>query len=890
MRIRTRLAAAMVGAAVTAGGGAAWAAEPGAAAASSNDAVVILDHNSLWRNFRVSGSTAVRTADGKLVPMDVSWYWGGLSAKPAQTTTHSPLPPADWAGPEFDDGHWPRVRLPYGLQVISGANPRSFATMAYSPCLVVLRGRFEVKDVSLVQSCRLSLGYFGGAVVYVNGNEVARGHVSGDKPGLDALAEDYPLEAFTTPEGKLLMSGDAKNADRLALRERKLSDVNIPAGLLRKGVNVLAVEVHAAPVNNVVFPGGGPYGIGYTGAGWPPVGPVNLKLTISPASAATPHVLRPAGLQIWNCASYDTVTAFDCGDPAEPLRPVSIVAARNGVFSGRFVVGSDQPIKGLGVTASDLVRAKGGGKIPATAVRVRYAQQAVPGKTWISGDRFDSLLDVLPAEIGVFKSVAPAEKFYLQSVDRKEVTGGALAPVWLTVRVPKDAAPGAYEGTLRVAAEGLPPVEIPVRVGVSEWIVPDPKNFRVANFAYHASDAVAQHYGVPLWSDRHFELMGQSLALLAEINSRQAIVNLAVSFYGGNKGDFSNSNAESMIRWIRQPDGSFKYDCTILDRYLDLVARIMDKPALVRVNCWGESRKAEGKLSGGEFPVTVFDPATGKLDTLAQPTPGTEEGYTFWKPVLDVVRKKMEARGWWDVTALGWNSYCYPPIPEVVGMAKRIWPDGVWSYTAHNGTMGAAFGTTEKGVAMPVRYADCVWNSGQDRPRGYRALLKPRPSVFCFTYRGCFRDYSPLADMRRVAEDEVMSGHDGVSDFGADLFPVPREKGKGFYCLGNGRGTGGPDCSTRALLAPGPDGAVATERFEMLREGVELAEAILFIQRAIEEKKIAGDLEQRANRYLDERGEAFMRGWFGAWYMQLAQDERLLSLAGEVAAAMGNNK
>jgi len=72
----------------------------------------------------------------------------------------------------------------------------------------------------------------------------------------------------------------------------------------------------------------------------------------------------------------------------------------------------------------------------------------------------------------------------------------------------------------------------------------------------------------------------------------------------------------------------------------------------------------------------------------------------------------------------------------------------------------------------------------------------------------------------------------------------------------------------------------------MFREGTELAETILFIQRALDAKKLSADLEQRANRYLDERGTAFINGWFGVRYMQAEQDEKLLALAGEVARAM----
>jgi hypothetical protein len=141
-----------------------------------------------------------------------------------------------------------------------------------------------------------------------------------------------------------------------------------------------------------------------------------------------------------------------------------------------------------------------------------------------------------------------------------------------------------------------------------------------------------------------------------------------------------------------------------------------------------------------------------------------------------------------------------------------------------------------------------------------------------------------LTILRDIDEEEIMSGHDGVSDFGADLFPVKMGNDRRYYCLGNGRGTGGPNDSTRMLLAPGPDGAIATERFEMFREGAELSEAILSIERALQEKKISGDLEQRAGRCLDERAEAFLRNWADG---RLERDEKLLALAGEVAAQLG---
>ena len=438
---------------------------------------------------------------------------------------------------------------------------------------------------------------------------------------------------------------------------------------------------------------------------------------------------------------------------------------------------------------------------------------------------------------------------------------------------------------------------VPLVVTVNDWRLPDPKDFRQHHLIYLSTDSVAKHYGVPLWSDKHFELMAKSLSLMAEVNAREIPATLAINFHSDNKGDISNE--ESLVRWIKQPDGAYKYDFTVFDKYLDLVAKHLGKPMPLRVSCWGEAGKKDGQVvQKAAWPTSVsrLDPVTGKTEPMAMPVPGTEESFAFWKPVLDEVRKKVEARGWWDVTALGHNSYCWGPLPEVVSVAKKIWPDGVWSYIAHNGTLGASFPAAEKGVGMPVKFSVCVWTEGGLRPRGCRDLFKPRSSLWCDTARNRHWDWSPLIQLRNLPEEIINRGMDGLGDFGADLFPVRKDSGKGFYMLGNGRGTGGPGAATHSLLAPGPDGAIATERFECFREGMELGEALLYLEQALLDKKAGGELAQKVNRYLDERGEVFTRYWYerGGQFIsrwspaaQVERDAQLLELCAEVAKASG---
>ena len=94
-------------------------------------------------------------------------------------------------------------------------------------------------------------------------------------------------------------------------------------------------------------------------------------MSAAPADGIVPSVARPQGFQVWNASVVACDYDMDWGDPAEKLQPIEIVAARNGVFSGKVVAGSTKPIAGLKATAGDL---KGPGTIAASQVEIRYGQ------------------------------------------------------------------------------------------------------------------------------------------------------------------------------------------------------------------------------------------------------------------------------------------------------------------------------------------------------------------------------------------------------------------------------------------------------------------------------------------------------------------------------------
>jgi hypothetical protein len=645
---------------------------------------------------------------------------------------------------------------------------------------------------------------------------------------------------------------------------------------------------------------------------------VSLAIVIVVTAAAAPAApagenggvlrLSPGGVQLWNPGYWETVTVGRfSGDNSAGLKPVVICGARNGTFSGCVVATSSGPIRGLRAQASDLV-AEGGAKIPASALLVRYARLALPGDSWNGVGRFDALLEKPPAE-------APPPQFseygtYL--VKKWTRQGGkpvATQPVWVTVKVPKDAKPGRYTGTLAVQAQGLSPVRVPLTVEVAGWTVPDPEDFTVRNLARVSWEEEARFYNVPLWSDKHLELAGRTMELMNAIGSQQLDIELAEHCK-------HRDNSESMVLWVGRPGGPWKYDFSAVEKVFDLCAEKYGRPCPLRVNLWwyefkannAQSFKSKGNRAG---KVTTLDPSTGKKGQLNEPPLGGPENVAFWRPVMTELRKRIEKRGWWKFAAVGDARYAGSCDAPCVDTIHAIWPDAVWAATQH-GTTRTFVGTDKARVKMPVAYGETVWAKGKLEPYlqwvagGAPAVkvvaLKPATTgVNCTYLRNKHHDKDPIWVHRVMAEEIVMRAHHGVGPLGGNLWPINRDN-RGRYTNVAENCHLGPGCSTKGLVAPGPEGAVASERYEAFREGVQVAEAMLVLVRGLAGGRLDGALAKRAREILAERAKKWREAGGGSgkgggpnkWdFAKLAdgaadRDARLFRTAAEVAAKLGN--
>jgi Glycoside hydrolase 123, catalytic domain/Glycoside hydrolase 123, N-terminal domain len=917
---------------------AAPAAGQQATGSAEGTSTVVLDTAGFWRMHHTLAPPVIQFADG-VRPILPKWKWlRGQTAAPA----------AAWQGVDFDDSVWLR-------------GPGRMAARTPFLSRLCMRGTFRVTDPAKVEGLSLSMAYRGGAIVYLNGKEIARSHVLGGSDSKNALAENYPVEAFTPDRdwgSRRSSRQKPESASLRNMRTRTLGNVAIASDRLRKGINVLALEIVRAPYHVILdekkraWARTHIYTMAFNTCEFG-----RVQLTAPKAEGLVSNAARLPGLKVWNSSVLAADFDLDFGGQVEPLKPIHLVAARNGAFSGKVVVGSTEPIRGLKATPGNL-RGADGAMIPASAVRIRY------GLPWGSergaylgrgGAYFGvttehtrylrppSLLGALadkPLEEFPVREKKPGRYDLKTPGQATDPVFGAVVPIWVTVQVPRDARPGLYKGEVTIEAQGAKPVAVAVQMDVADWTLPDSRDFRTWVELVQSPDTLAMEYGVDRWSDKHFELIAQSMRFLRGVGCD--VVYLPVI------AETNLGNAESMVRWIKGPDGKYTFDFSVMDRYLDVATANMGKPEVVCFPIWDiylggndgfkdeyshnqRYVKARSTFAGKGPLVTILDPATGKTKTENVPIYSDAKMKDVWTSLFRELRRRMKKRGLEDAMMLGLMSDDWPTKAENA-FYKEVSGDLPWVSHSHMGipttgkisygSGGVPGGRRTLDVSyMKVGYHSAVMADNMadnDPPTGSHYGWKRADLV---AYQPRYEAGQSASRWRHLLELNVTGKQRGVARGGADFWSVVKDR------AGRRRGRVSaiyPHSLWRnldlvwSLLAPGPEGPVATHFFEAFREGIQECEARIVIERALTDevlrRKLGDPLAERCQAFLIERTHIMLKACTNlqlslsdigssplvrqgsmaghAWFVGSRWQERskkLYTLAGEVARKLAGN-
>lgn len=742
-----------------------------------------------------------------------------------QPPAYTASPPGDWREADFDDSAWGR----YGSDLIETIGGYGYEQSA-DTALICLRTRFGVTDPARVRDLQLALEYRGGVAVYVNGQEIARQHLPEGSLEAETPADEYPPAALLDSAGQALYRMDRpadENLERYEQRIRKLT-VTVPSAALRKGANVLALEIRAAPSDRI------PRG---KNTEWSTAGLCGVSLSSASGEGIVPYAQAAKGVTFWNASPLETVAAsprerqwgflwwgitvtpvgLTRGNPFDPLRPIRMVGPRGGTCSGQVVVSAAGGLSGLKATISPLKHSRSSAVLPPELVRVCYAMQEENG-------------------------------YFCDALMPQPIDGAAVQPVWVLVDIPRQQAPGWYVGTLMVSAAGQT-ANVPVQVLVAGWTVPDPKDNATLVSMYQSPDTLALHYGVEPWSDRHFALIERSLNLMAKLGNDVLLVPVILDNYLGHQ--------TGLVRWVRKGSG-YEPEFSALERYLDLHIAAFGTPKIVTLSVWKHGFGCRSWFRGMHSDmvepcmVTEFDPATGKMAPMEAPHFGRPGSEQFWKPMIEGVRRIIKQRGVDDRFLLLGEAFDSRPLEPTVEFFQRIAPGMRWQVYAHwvkepppsddrliaLGGLEVGFRINPNGGGLP------------EFDRNY-PNIPARQFFVAQAHRVAIHHTSSPLSYRAV-----MRSSGTLARIGLDFWPVyvdDRGRRRSYYGSPPNEGWLWRGHSP-AITAPGPEGAVPTVRGQMLLECLQETELLISLLRA--KQTAPEDIVRRIEQCLAARAKA----------------------------------
>lgn len=155
--------------------------------------------------------------------------------------------------------------------------------------------------------------------------------------------------------------------------------------------------------------------------------------------------------------------------------------------------------------------------------------------------------------------------------------------VWAEIKVPSDAAPGIYTVNVKVFTSGYGDdeslaFEQDIPLTVAEYVLPDAKDWSIyVNLWQHVS-TLAVYHDVPLWSDEHFDVIEKYIDAISALGQRSITIcagNIPWGGWGCNNSyeHFANLYQYSIIGITKKADGTFFYDYSKMQRYIDICTK-----------------------------------------------------------------------------------------------------------------------------------------------------------------------------------------------------------------------------------------------------------------------------------------------------------------------------
>ena len=234
-----------------------------------------------------------------------------------------------------------------------------------------------------------------------------------------------------------------------------------------------------------------------------------------------------------------------------------------------------------------------------------------------------------------------------------------VRPLWLTFDIPSDAQPGIYTGLLKIKARKQKTQNLKITLEALPQTLPPANEWKFHLDLWQHPSAVARVHHVKPWSEEHWALLEAPMKLLA--NAGQKVITATI-----NKDPWNHQcydAYEDMIVWTKNTDGTWMYDYSVFDRWVELMMRL---GVTKMINCYS--------MIPWNNELRYFDVASDSfIDVSAKP--GSKEFIALWTPFLSDFRNHLSEKGWLGITNIAMDERSPEDMKATLELLQRVAPE-----------------------------------------------------------------------------------------------------------------------------------------------------------------------------------------------------------------------
>ncbi|WP_455673169.1 glycoside hydrolase domain-containing protein [Phocaeicola sp.] len=396
---------------------------------------------------------------------------------------------------------------------------------------------------------------------------------------------------------------------------------------------------------------------------------------------------------------------------ARQKKDISLTAWKGEKVSAQLVVWTPEALNNLSFIVSDLT--SGSSTISKNDIRagfVRYVMTDELNKDgkgacgYRNSADYDSTLVADPIDHVTKSLMIPAN---------------ATQAGWISISVPQQAKAGKYTGTVTVKDGDKVLSELKLAVNVKNRTLPAPSEWAFHLDLWQNPYAEARYYNVEPFSKEHFDRMRPDMQLYADAGGKVITASIMHKPWNGQTYDAF----ESMVTWLKKADGTWYFDYTVFDKWVEYMMSIGVKK---QINCYS--------MVPWRLSFQYFDQASNTFKYL-DAKPGEPAYDQFWETMLKSFAKHLKEKGWFNITHISMDERPMKDMLATLAVIRKADKDFKVSLagTYHDELVKELDDyCIAIGEKFPTEVIDARREAGQVTTY-YTCCTEPRPNTFTFS-------------------------------------------------------------------------------------------------------------------------------------------------------------